>query len=73
MNPSQMATAQILTNSPHRSVAPARHTTVVLFVMLGLSLAGARAGNLPGIGAHGRAPGYVLVMMVEWVVVVFIW
>jgi uncharacterized protein len=68
-----MVSTQAVTDMPHRAVAPAWHTIIVLLVLLGLSLAGARAGNLPGIGAHGRAAGYILVMMVEWVTVAFIW
>lgn len=60
------------TGSSHRAVAPAWHTAVVLLVLLGFSFVGARAGNLPGFGAHGRAGGYVLVMMMEWATVAFI-
>jgi membrane protease YdiL (CAAX protease family) len=68
-----MSSTALLTESPHRAVAPAWHTAVVLFVLLGLSLVGARSGNLPCTGTHGRAAGYVLVMMFEWVTVAFIW
>jgi len=39
---------------------------------MGLSLVGARSQNLPFAGAYGRAPGYILVMIVEWVIVAFI-
>lgn len=77
MNSSQTISTQVITNSSqtgssHGAVAPAWHTAIVLFVLLGFSLMGARAGNLPGVGAHGRAAGYVLVMVMEWVVVAFI-
>jgi uncharacterized protein len=68
-----MSSTALLTESPHRAVAPAWHTAVVLFVLLGLSLVGARSGNLVFTGTHGRAAGYVLVMMFEWVTVAFIW
>jgi len=68
-----MPSTAVLTESPHRAVAPAWHTAVVLFVLLGLALEGARSGSLPFSGAHGRAAGYVLVMMFEWVTVAFIW
>lgn len=62
------------TNSPYRAIAPAWHTAVVLFVMLGLSLAGAVNRNLSPMGrTHGRAIGYVLVMVFEWATVGFIW
>jgi uncharacterized protein len=60
-------------NSTHRAVVPAWHTIVLLLALLGLSLAGARSQNLPFAGVYGRAPGYLLVMIVEWVIVVFIW
>jgi uncharacterized protein len=62
-----------VTDETHRAVAPAWHTVVLLLALLGLSLAGARSKNLPFAGAYGRAPGYVLVMVVEWLTVVFIW
>lgn len=62
-----------MTDETHRAVAPAWHTVVLLLALLGLSLAGARSKNLPFAGAYGRAPGYVLVMVVEWLTVVFIW
>jgi CAAX protease family protein len=68
-----MASTQVVCDPTHRAVAPAWHTAIVLFVMLGLSLAGALKGNLPGIGAHGRASGYILVMVLEWLIVAFIW
>jgi len=62
-----------VTDETHRAVVPAWHTVVLLLALLGLSLAGARSKNLPFAGAYGRAPGYVLVMVVEWLTVVFIW
>ncbi len=68
-----MASTPVLTDSSRQKVAPAWHTAVVLVVMLGLSLAGARSGNLPFVAAHGRAAAYVLVMIVEWLTVAFIW
>jgi CAAX protease family protein len=68
-----MSSTALLTESPHRAVAPAWHTAVVLFVLLGLSLEGTGSGSLPFSGAYGRAAGYVLVMMFEWVTVAFIW
>ena len=57
----------------HRAVAPAWHTAIVLFVLLGLSLAGAVSGSLPFVGKFGRAWGYVLIAAFEWIVVGFIW
>lgn len=62
-----------LVEPPHRAVAPALHTAIVLCVLLGLSLAGALSGSLPFVGKFGRAWGYVLIATFEWVVVGFIW
>jgi membrane protease YdiL (CAAX protease family) len=55
------------------AVASAWHTLIVLLTLLSLSLAGARSGNLPFLGAHRRAMGYVLLMAFEWITVGFIW
>jgi uncharacterized protein len=56
------------------AVAPPWHTSIVLFVLLGFSLAGALNPNLSPLGAaHGRAGGYVFVMLFEWIIVAFIW
>jgi uncharacterized protein len=62
-----------MTGSSHRAIAPAWHTAIVLLVLLGISVAGARSGNFPGVSAHGRVRGYVLVMIVEWATAAFIW
>ena len=59
--------------SSSSGIAPAWHTTIVLLVLLGVSLAGARI-QLPAIaGIEGRAPSYLLVMVIEWAIVAFIW
>jgi uncharacterized protein len=64
----------LVRESPHRTVAPAWHTAVVLLVMFSFSLAGARARSVTPLSAtHGRAAGYVLAMTFEWVTVAFIW
>jgi uncharacterized protein len=68
-----MSQIQTVTGSSHRAIAPAWHTAIVLFAMLGLSIVGSRTRNLPGVGAYGRIGGYVLVMIVEWVTAGFIW
>lgn len=57
----------------HRGVAAAWHTVVVLLALAGLSLAGARSGNLPLVREYGRAAGYVVTMAIEWGIVAFIW
>ena len=54
------------------ALAPAWHTAVVLCVMLGVPLAGARV-KLPAVAdIHGRTPSYLLVMVIEWATVAFI-
>jgi len=61
------------TGSPDSSIAPAWHTAVVLFLMLGLSFIGAHV-HLPAVfKAHGRIPTYLLVILFEWITVAFIW
>jgi uncharacterized protein len=55
------------------AIAPAWHTVIVLVLMLGVSLAGALTRNLPGVGTHGRTPGYLFVIAFEWITVAFIW
>ena len=69
-----MASTELAQESSHPAVAPAWHTVVVLVVLLGLSFAGAINKNLSPIGRpHGRAVGYVVVMVFEWIMVAFIW
>jgi membrane protease YdiL (CAAX protease family) len=54
-------------------IAPAWHSAVVLLVMLGFSFVAAHL-DLPGIFvAHGRAPCYLVVILIEWATVAFIW
>jgi len=61
------------TGSPHSSIAPAWHTAIVLFLMLGLSFIGAQV-HLPAVfNAYGRTPTYLLVILFEWITVAFIW
>jgi membrane protease YdiL (CAAX protease family) len=61
------------TGSPDSSIAPAWHTAVVLFLMLGLSFIGAHV-DLPAVfNAHGRTPTYLLVILFEWITAAFIW
>jgi uncharacterized protein len=72
MDSPQISSSQNEPDSPHRAVAPAWHTVVVLVVLLGVSLAGARSGNMPGV-RHARARGYLIVMLFEWATVAFIW
>jgi uncharacterized protein len=55
------------------AIAPVWHTVIVLAALFGMSLLGALKGNMPGIGQHGRIPGYCLVMVIEWALVAFIW
>lgn len=55
------------------SIAPGWHTTVVLSLMLGFSLLGAYVDLTDIFGAHGRAPTYLVVIVIEWATVAFIW
>ena len=72
MNSSQIVSTRALDPAP-RAIAPPWHTAVIILVLLGLSLTGARSKSLPGTHAYGRAGAYVLIMIVEWLVVAFIW
>ena len=67
-----MVSTAVPAESPHRAVAPAWHTIIVLALLLSVSLVGARSGSLPFVRAHGRVVGYLLVMAFEWVTVAFI-
>ncbi|HLK34293.1 MAG TPA: CPBP family intramembrane glutamic endopeptidase [Terriglobales bacterium] len=63
----------MLLASSESSKAPAWHTALVLFLMLALSLLGARV-HLPAlVAAHGRAPIYLVVVFIEWTTVLLIW
>lgn len=74
MNSPEMVSNQAASEKSHRAVAPAWHTAVVLCVLLAFSFAGALNPNLSPMGrTHGRAAGYVVVMIFEWAVVAFIW
>jgi uncharacterized protein len=70
-----MASTSVPTESRqrHSAVAAAWHTVIVLVLLLGMSVLGALSGNLPFVGVHGRAVGYILVIVSEWVLVAFIW
>jgi membrane protease YdiL (CAAX protease family) len=61
------------TRSSEYGVAPAWHTAIVLLVMLGISLLGARVELRAIFGMHGRVPNYLFVMVIEWATVAFIW
>jgi hypothetical protein len=73
MNSPEIVSTKPKANSSNRAVAPAWHTLVVLVALVALSLVGALSGNLPGISARGRTPGYILVTTFEWAIVAFIW
>jgi uncharacterized protein len=74
MSSSLSITTGMTSESSYRAVAPAWHTIIVLIILFASSLAGALAGSItPGSRGHGRAPGYLLIMAAEWLVVAFIW
>ena len=70
MAAAELISADTVTTSTHGAVAPAWHTALVLFVLLGFSVLGARLQHLT---AHGRSPDYLAVIAMEWVLVAFIW
>jgi len=72
MSSSQAAAIPTGTIPPHGAIAPAWHTAVVLFVMLGFSLAGGLVGDLTTRGPHVRAIEYLTVIVMEWAVAAFI-
>lgn len=57
----------------HRAIAPAWHTVLVLFALIGLALTVARSDVLPFVGAYGRGAGYVWLIVFEWVIVGFVY
>ncbi len=67
---SPVSDAPLKAASPHRAVAPAWHTAVVVLALLGLSFWGARAGDL---SPHGRARIYLVTMLIEWALLAFLW
>lgn len=72
MSSSQTPALPTGTIPSHATIAPAWHTAVVLFVMLGFSLAGGLVGDLTTRGPHIRAIEYLTVIVVEWAIVAFI-
>jgi membrane protease YdiL (CAAX protease family) len=70
---SPIASSQVANQSGHRAVVAPWHTTAVLLLLIGISFAGARSGNLPGVSTYGRAGGYLVVILLEWLTVAFIW
>ena len=57
-----------------RAVAPAWHTVVLLLILFGFSFASAHAESLTPFGPKiGRAFGYIVVIIFEWMLVAFIW
>jgi CAAX protease family protein len=72
MSSTTAPSAAPITRSSDTCIAPAWHTAIVLFVMLGLSLIGARLDLRVIFGMHGRLPSYLLVIVIEWATVAFI-
>lgn len=64
------STQQPPSESFNATIAPPWHTAAVVLVMFGVSVLSGLAG-LPGSG--GRAPRYLLAMLIEWATVAFIW
>ena len=51
-------------------LAPLWHTAVVVFILLGSSLGGARSAH--PLAAHGRLPQYLWTMSWEWLLTGFV-
>lgn len=57
-----------------RPIAGAWHTVVLVCILAGFSFASARSRNLTPVSSrHGRYAGYVQVMLLEWLMVGFVW
>jgi membrane protease YdiL (CAAX protease family) len=70
---STIAHPEVPTGRPLDSaVAPAWHTAIVLFALLGLSSIGAHVDLRSIFGMHGRLLSYLFVMAFEWTTVAFI-
>jgi uncharacterized protein len=70
---SPIASSRVANQSGYRAIASPWHSAIVLLILIGMSFAGARSGGLPGISAYGRAGGYLVVILSEWLTVAFIW
>ncbi|HUK24562.1 MAG TPA: CPBP family intramembrane glutamic endopeptidase [Terriglobales bacterium] len=56
------------------AVAPAWHTLVVLLVLFGLSASGGHSHKFAPLGrSHGHVASYLMVLVLEWLLVAFIW
>jgi CAAX protease family protein len=58
--------------SSHSNIAPTWHTVVLLCWLLGISFIGAHV-DLTLLGAHDRLLTYSIVILMEWLMVAFIW
>jgi membrane protease YdiL (CAAX protease family) len=61
-----------VTGPSDTGIAPAWHTVIVLFALLGISVLGARVDVRSIFGMHGRLPSYLFVVVFEWAMVAFI-
>src|SRR5215472_17862660 len=74
MDSSPIIQPQAAPDADHRLIAPAWHTVVLVCILAGFSFASARSANLtPVMNRYGRYAGYVQVMILEWIMVVFVW
>ena len=67
-NPAELQTPP--TNG-RRLIAPLWHTAIVIFVLLGTSLAGSR--GLHGISGHGKLREYMAAMAWQWILTGFVY
>lgn len=74
MDASPFIQPQPARDTERRLIAPAWHTVVLVSILAGFSFASARSANLtPVMSRYGRYAGYVQVMILEWIMVVFVW
>jgi len=74
MDSSPFIQPQPARDTDRRPIAPAWHTVVLVCILAGFSFASARSANLaPVMSRYGRYAGYVQVMILEWIMVAFVW
>lgn len=74
MGSSQSIQPQSAPESDRRPIAAAWHTVILICILAGFSFASARSANLtPVPSRYGRYSGYVQVMILEWIMVIFVW
>lgn len=71
-----MATSAPLPDAPPadiRKVAPWLHTTLIFAFMLFISFYGSGGRQQQEVQQHGRLPAYFSIIILEWLIVAFVW